>query len=265
MAYAEYAVAPAHTTFKVPKNMSFEEASTIPLVSLTAAISLFRRQGFAAPWEPEDADKTGKPLLVYAATSALGTFMIKLAKLARVGHITAIGGGSSTYLKTLLDAQDVFLDYRLGMDKVKQDVLRTVEDRKLTLMHAVDAFSEKGSWVGVSQMMHGGILSVFSGANRYADAGIPGNVQILYTYVGTGHEGAYKPGMPKQPSAEDAHGDVQFAGEFFNWIEAALQQGKFSGHPFEVVPEGLDGVAEGLNRLKNGQARGKKLVYRIRG
>lgn len=264
-AYAEYAVAPAHTTFKISESIGFEEASTIPLVSLTAAITLFRRQGFTAPWEPKDAGKNNVPLLVYAATSALGTFMIKLAKMAGIGPIIAIGGGSSTYLKTLLDEQDVFLDYRSGLDKVKQGVYRTTKDRKLALTHAVDAISEKESWVGVSQMMDGGILSVFSSVNRYDDAEIPGNVQVLYTYVGTGHEGAYRPGMPKQPSAKAARGDVQFAGEFFNWLEVVLQQGKFSGHPFEVIPGGLDGVAEGLTRLRNGQARGKKLVYQIDG
>ncbi|KAI1628971.1 chaperonin 10-like protein [Exophiala viscosa] len=262
-AYAEYATAPEHTIFKIPESMTFEEASTIPLVSLTAAITLFRRQGFAAPWKPEAADKNDKPLLVYAATSALGTFTIRLAKLAGIGPIIAIGGGSSAYLSTLLDMQDVLLDYRSGMDKVKQDVRQVVEDRKLSLTHAVDAFSENGSWVDVSQMMDGGILSVFSGANKYDDAGIPGNVQVLYTYVGTGHDGAYKPGMPKQPSAEDAQEDVDFAVGFFKWLEMVLRQGKFSGHPFEVIPGGLDGVAEGLNRLRDGQVRGRKLVYQI--
>ncbi|KAK4943185.1 hypothetical protein LTR10_017209 [Elasticomyces elasticus] len=262
-AYAEYASAPAHTVFKIADSMSFEEASTIPLVSLTAAITLFSRQELVAPWDQQTAAQNSKPLLVYAATSALGTFIIKLAKLAGSGPIIAIGGGSSAYLNTLLDKQDVFLDYRSGMDKVKQDVRQIVEDRKLELFHAVDAFSEKGSWVDVSQMMDGGILSVFSGAKRYDDAGIAGDVQVLYTYVGTGHDGAYKPGMPKQPSAEDARGDINFAGGFFNWLGTVVRQGTFSGHPFEVIPGGLDGVAEGLNKLKNGQARGKKLVYQI--
>ena len=51
-AYAEYAVAPAHTAFLIPSNVSFEEASTVPLVATTAAITLFRRHAFPPPWSP---------------------------------------------------------------------------------------------------------------------------------------------------------------------------------------------------------------------
>lgn len=264
-AYAEYAVAPAHTVFKIPSAMRFEEASTIPLVSLTAGITLFRRQGFAAPWTPEAVEKNGQPLLVYGATTALGTYAIKLAKVAGIGPIIAIGGRSSQYLRTLLTEHDVFLDYRSGMDKAREDIGHIAKGKNLKLLNAIDAFSASGTWVEVSQMLDGGVLSVFSGANKYDEAGIRTGVRIVYTYVGTGHEGAYKPGMPKQPAAEDAQGDVNFAEEFFIWLVEMLEQGKYSGHPYEIVPGGLRGVAEGLNRLCHGQAEGKKLVYVVGG
>lgn len=113
-AYAEYAVAPAYTVFAIPGDMGFEEASTIPLVSLTAAITLFRRQGFAAPWDLDlgpdqecaDKNKNKKPLLLYGATAALGTYIVKLAKMAGIGPIIAIGGGSSEYVRSLLDLDE---------------------------------------------------------------------------------------------------------------------------------------------------------------
>jgi NADPH:quinone reductase-like Zn-dependent oxidoreductase len=77
-AYAEYAIAPEHTTLLIPDRMSFEEASTIPLVSATAALTLFRRQGYTAPWQPDAQEMNQKkPLLVYAATTSLGTYTIK--------------------------------------------------------------------------------------------------------------------------------------------------------------------------------------------
>ncbi|KAL6244670.1 hypothetical protein RBB50_008198 [Rhinocladiella similis] len=261
--YAEYAVAPAHTVFVIPHDMSFEEGSTIPLVSLTAAITLFRRQGFAAPWDRESPYRNKKPLLLYGATTALGTYTIKLAKMAGIGPIIGIGGGSSEYVLSLLDEQDVFLDYRSGMEKVKRDVGSFAKQHNWKLLNGIDAFTEKQTWVDVSQMLDGGILSVFSSANSYDESAIPENVQIVYTYVGTGHEGAYKPGMPKQATSKDTEGDVDFAGKFFDWVGEMCREGRFSGHSFEVVPHGLRGVADGLNRLKNGQARGKKLVYTI--
>lgn len=263
-AYAEYATAPAHTVFRIPEFVSFAEGSTIPLVSLTAALTLFRRQGFAAPWEPNAEDLNRMPLLVYAATTALGTYAVKLAKLAGVGPVIAIGGGSSGYLKDVLDSHDFFLDYRSGMERVKKDVAQIVSENHLSLNHAIDAFNEDESWVHIAQLLNsGGKVSVFSGALKYEEEAIPKHVQIIYTFVGTGHEGAYRPGMPKQPPVEEAQGDIEFANKFFSWTEDVLQQATYTGHPYEVIPGGLEGVSEGLNRLRSGKAAGKKFVYEI--
>lgn len=267
-AYAEYAVAPEHTTFHVPENVSFEEASTIPLVSATAALTLFRRQGYTPPWEPRAMveNKARGPLLIYAATTSLGTYATKLAKAAGIGPIIAIGGGNSTYLKTLLDSErgDVFLDYRSGMENVKDRVKQLVQERAWTLKNGLDAFSAGETWVHVSQMLHaGGTLSVFSGVNRYDEPTIPSDVTVVYTFVGTAHDGRYRPSMPRQPNAEGVKGDVEFTGRFFGWVEEMLKEGTFEGHPFELVPGGLEGVEDGIERLRNGSAGGKKLVYQV--
>ncbi|EXJ64625.1 hypothetical protein A1O7_00962 [Cladophialophora yegresii CBS 114405] len=265
-AYAEYAIALEHTALHIPDSMSFEEASTIPLVSLTAGLTLFRRQGYLAPWQPGAQEKNQrKSLLVYAATTSLGTYAIKLAKLAGIGPIVAIGGGSSDYVKGFLETpQDAFLDYRTGLETLRENVKRLTEERHLHLRNGLDAVNEHESWVQVSQMLHGGgRLSVFSGARKYDEQAIPKDVDIVYTFVGTAHEAKYRPSMPKQPSVEDVQGDPAFAGEFFVWLEDMLRQGKYSGHPFEVISGGLNGVSEGLNRLRNGQAGGRKFVYQI--
>ncbi|KAJ9609029.1 hypothetical protein H2200_006800 [Cladophialophora chaetospira] len=112
-------------------------------------------------------------------------------------------------------------------------------------------------------LQRGSRLSVFSGARKYDEEGIPNDVEVIYTFVGSGHEGKYRPTMPKQPPTEEAQGDVEFAGKFFEWLEEMLKQGKYPGHAFEVIPGGLNGVAEGLNRLRSGQSGGKKFVYQI--
>lgn len=268
-AYAEYAVAPAHTIMRIPATMSYEEAATIPLVTTTAALTLFRRQGFLAPWEVSTAaagKHNSRPLLIYAASTSLGTYLVKLAKLAGIGPIIAIGGDSSDYLKKHLDgkAGDVFLDYRSGILKVQQAVKAILDEKGLTLKNAIDAYSDKASWVSISQMLTAeGKLSVFSGANRYDESEIPASVEVIYTFVGTAHEGAYKPGMPKQPPSEQALGDIAFSKQLFGWLEEMIAQGKFEGHPFEVIPGGLEGVADGLNMLRDGKAAGRKLVYHV--
>ncbi len=119
-AYAEYAIAPAHTTFHIPDSISFEEAATIPLVSLTAALTLFRRQNLPPPWNPLPTGSRPLPLIVYGASSALGMYAIKLARLSNIHPIIAIGGASSEHILTLLDhiVGDTFIDYRNGVERM---------------------------------------------------------------------------------------------------------------------------------------------------
>ena len=262
-AYAEYAVAPAWTTVKIPDEMVWEEAATLPLVLGTAGLTLFRRLGFCAPWE-ESAIKEngGKALLVYGASGALGTAVVKLAKLSGL-RVIAVGGRSSGYVKGLLGKEDFFVDRANGMTAIMEELEVAVKERGWNISHAVDCVSEEESWIGVSYMMNAGKLSVVSGKNRYDDPCINPDVKVVYTYVGSLHTGKYLPAMPKQPSEQEAKDDTEFARTFYEWVELMLVEGKLEGHPYETVSGGLEGVVDGLNRLKAGDARGRKFVYRI--
>lgn len=272
-AYAEYALAPATTTCHIPDSMSFEEASTIPLVSTTAALTLFRRQNFPSPWSKTSQTSSTTPLIIYSASSSLGSFAVKLARLSNIHPIIAIAGSSASYVAKLLDTAkgDVLLDYRVGKAQLISQVRSHLESLGgLKAHHAFDCFSGHESWVPLSQMLDPSppsgvrnIVSVVSGAGKYDSPDIPASVEIVYTYVGTVHSGAYLPHMPKQASKEDAEEDPEFVKAFFAWLEGALQRQEFVGHPFDVVPGGLRGVEEGLRRLRMGETGGKKMVYRI--
>lgn len=50
---------------------------------------------------------------------------------------------------------------------------------------------------------------------------------------------------------------------FSRYLTRALQNGSFSGHPFEVRPRGLEGVEEALKDLKAGKASATKYIFRI--
>ena len=155
------------------------------------------------------------------------------------------------------------MDYRQGLELMMTEVRKKLGPLKAT--HALDAISANESWVPLAKMVDfpGGQVSVVSGANDY-DVNIPTGVEIKYTYVGTAHYGAYKTGMPKQPADKEVvHSDREFAFVFLRYISRMLAKGEFEGHPTEVIPGGLDGVQEGLRRLKNGEARGFKFVYRV--
>lgn len=58
-AFAEYIVVPADLVWRIPGNMSFEEAASMSLCGLTAAQGLFFRLGLDAPFEWDDDSDEG--------------------------------------------------------------------------------------------------------------------------------------------------------------------------------------------------------------
>jgi NADPH2:quinone reductase len=266
-AYAEYAIAKASTTFHIPEHTTFEEAATIPLVTFTAGQILYQRLGLPLPWQTTTtAKRTAIPLIVYGASSALGGFVIKLAKLSNIHPILAVAGGSAQYVREeLLEPErgDRLFDYRAGEDVWTAQVTEALGPDKC--YHAVDCISDHGSWAHVAKPLAKDgpgkpKLSVVSGRHKYDDVG--DDVQVLLTYVGSLHEGKYPPTLPHSPEDEEAEGDKWFGFILSRFIAKLLVEGRFSGHPYDVIPGGLNGVGDGLKRLHEGKSGGKKLVYR---
>lgn len=284
-AYAEYAVVPSHTAFLIPDNVSFEgkcltsrrvsgnfsnfftEASTIPLTMLAAALPLFRRQSLPAPWMRRSSNAPPLPLIIYGASSALGCFAVKLALLANIHPLIAICGSTTSYISSLLKPElgDTIVDYRQGVDRMKANVKEALKG--VVARNALDAISENGTWIPLSQMvdpMDGQVSVVQGGGHKYDEPEIPPGVQISYTYVGSAHYGKFLPGMPKQPDDSDTVcADVDFAYVMMRYVARALATGEFTGHPVETIAGGLDGVETGLQKLQRGEARGVKYIYRI--
>lgn len=57
--------------------------------------------------------------------------------------------------------------------------------------------------------------------------------------------------------------DQEFGLVYFRWFWRALKDGLFRGHPFEIVPGGLNGVEKGLKDLKAGKNKATKYIFQI--
>ncbi|KAH9214568.1 chaperonin 10-like protein [Leptodontidium sp. 2 PMI_412] len=236
--YAEYAIAWGYTTFYLPKHTSFEEAATIPLAALTAAVVLYRELALPCPWTPAT---TSIPLVIYGGSTAVGSFAIKLAQ------------NSSHYVETLIDRSkgDTIIDYRDGMEnvikKIQEAIKATGHDE---VRHSIDA------------------AIVQTSADTLKAVVAPGG-QIIFTYH---NEFDVSPAVGSQPTVGMVHGRIgnQPVGDarelgyiFCRYFTRALQLGTFSGHPYEVREGGLEGVEQALKDLKEGKASATKYVIRI--
>ncbi|KAF4948718.1 hypothetical protein FSARC_13654 [Fusarium sarcochroum] len=258
--FAEYAIAPTSTTFHIPLYTTFEEASTIPLAGLTAAYGLFDTLGLPAPWSASKPDNG--PLVIHGAGTAIGAFAIKLANAAQIHPIIATAGNSIDFVRGLLrpDKGDVLIDYRQPRDKLVAEI-----------QSAISAASQKPAWFGLD------------GATN--QDGAPEYTGVLKDALGT------QPGLEAFPSRKPRIATVQgrskvtgsVEGDYINVMLAhtgsdyqkcfahqvsrlfayGLAQGWLTGHPTEVLEGGLAEIGPGLERLKNGQVHGKKLVVKV--
>ncbi|KAJ5701109.1 hypothetical protein N7488_008657 [Penicillium malachiteum] len=247
--YAEYAIAREHTTFHLPSKTSFEEAATIPLAAMTAAVGLYQKLSLPLPWNPASESL---PLIVYGGATAVGAFALKFAKLSEIHPVIVVAGKGSAFVETLIDRSkgDTIIDYREGDEAVRAQIKAAAGGRPIH--HAFDAVSEKGSYQNL-----GAVLSAPAKITTVlpADPGyeVPAGLNIAQTNVGCVHSAT----EGKQV------GDIEFGAAFFRFIGRGLAQGWFSGHPYEVRSGGLAGLEGGLQDLAAGKASAVKYVVRI--
>ncbi|KAF1816704.1 GroES-like protein [Eremomyces bilateralis CBS 781.70] len=240
--YAEYAVAWQHTTFHIPKTTTFEEASTLPLAAMTAAVGLYQRLGLPVPWRPATAPT---PLVIYGAASAVGAFTLQFALKSNIHPLICVAGRGASFVESLIDRSkgDTVVDYRSGDEAVVKGIRDALQGQKL--QYAYDAVSEHGSYQNLGQVLepNGKITLVLMGKKF---EGIPATVEQSITKVAVVH-----------------NEEKDFGYVFFRLIGKGLADGWFKPHPHEVRKGGLAGIEGALTDLLDGKASAVKYVFRI--
>jgi len=123
-----------------PKNLSMEEAASIPLVGLTAWQTLVERAGL----------RKGQKVFIQAGSGGVGTFAIQLAKHLGAAVATTASAASADLVKGL--GADVVVDYRKDdFDKVLSgyDVVLNSQDAK-TLEKSLAVLKPGGKLISIS-------------------------------------------------------------------------------------------------------------------
>ncbi len=109
--FAEYSLADANRTFRIPEPMDFNTAATVPVVYQTSLFALQERASLQA----------GEWLLVHAGASGVGTSAIQIGK-AFGAQVIATAGGRDKLDFCLKHRADHALDYTdpSWVDQVKQ-------------------------------------------------------------------------------------------------------------------------------------------------
>ncbi|KAK9334105.1 chaperonin 10-like protein [Lipomyces starkeyi] len=244
--FAEYAIAYAYTTFHIPASVTFEEASTVPLASLTAAYGLWEALCLPTPWRPAPTEEI--PVLVYGASTSVGIFAIKLAKLAGIGPIIGVAGSGS---QVALEAgADFIVDYRNNSDI--SGSIRSFLKSGQKLLYAWDTVSEHGSYHHAIHALEPGLeskLCLILPSRKFEDID---KTTTNFTVV----------------SVANAHDENaarrDFAYIFYRQLTKWFQEGKFTGHRVDIVEGGLAGIEGALIDLKAGRVSASKKIFRIK-
>lgn len=126
--------------------------------------------------------------------------------------------------------------------------------------YAFDAVSEHNSYQNISRVLssNGGKITLVLPPKAGA---IPDHIEQLLTLVGTVHKDV-------DPKSEEGKAGIKTGGKevgflFSRLFSRWLEEGWFAGHPYEVVPGGLNGVEQALTNLKKGVNSATKYVFRI--
>ena len=123
-----------------PKNLSMEEAASIPLVGLTAWQALVENAGL----------KKGQKIFIQAGSGGFGTFAIQLAKHLGATVATTAGASSSELVKGL--GADIVIDYKKDdFEKILSfyDVVLNSQDAK-TLAKSLSVLKPGGHLISIS-------------------------------------------------------------------------------------------------------------------
>jgi D-arabinose 1-dehydrogenase-like Zn-dependent alcohol dehydrogenase len=113
-AYAEYIKSAWDVTFRVPDNISAQQAASAPIPLLTACQAFYLRMRLPFP----DADNSavrGKWILIWSGSTAVGQYAIQLAKLAGLKIATTASPAKHELVKSL--GADFVVDYKVGQTR----------------------------------------------------------------------------------------------------------------------------------------------------
>ncbi|KAJ5390774.1 Protein TOXD [Penicillium cataractarum] len=246
-AFAEYIVAKGDLQTKIPDNLSFQEAATLGVGIVTVGQGLYQSLKLALPTEPI---KDSTPILIYGGSTATGTLAIQFAKLSGYKVLTTCSPHNFDLVRSL--GADAVFDYK---DPQSAAEIRKQTDNNLKLVFDCISLEPSAKFCEAAISTDGGEYS--SLLNVKADReNVNSRFTLGYTAVGE----AFKFGDIPFPAKPE---DKAHAEKFVAIAESVLAQGKVKVHPPKVGKDGLKGVLEGLQLLKEDKVSGEKLVYNV--
>ncbi|CAG8735563.1 29385_t:CDS:2 [Gigaspora margarita] len=233
-AFAEYTLLDASTTYKKPPHITFEEAATIPVGSLTAGLALFDSLNLPPPsggpqWFKEEF------ILIWGGASSVGSNAIQLAVNIGLTVITTASPKNHEYLRELGAAYT--FDYN-APDVVDQ-IKKASQGR---LKYAFDTIGSKTASLGAQALGTNGKIACIS----FEPVETREDVEVTRVALAT----VYR--RPKDY--------LKVTNRILKEVEALLLERRLRPSNVTTLPGGLDGLPSALEKMKKGVSATKLVI-----
>lgn len=241
-AFQNYTVVAENMTAPIPDNITFEQASVIPLTYTTAAAGLYQKSHLGLPHPTLDPKPTGQTLLIWGGATGVGACAIQMARSSGYEVFATASPHNFDFVKNLGAAQ-VF-DYKDA--NVVNDIIKAFDGKTCAGAYVAiqggDAL-EKG--IEIVGNVSGESKAVACVLASIKDEVRGNNVRvngIFATTIGQNEVGK---------------------AVFNDYLGKALASGKFvPAPPAEVVGKGLESIQDAMGILSKGVSA-KKIVVSL--
>jgi len=243
--FQQYVLVDVPLIAKIPDNVTFDQASTIPLAFSTAAIGLYQEKrerggaGLIAPWVDGGRGKyAGQAIYISGGASSVGQYALQLAKLSGFSTIITTASARNEDYCRAAGATHV-IDYRTVPYSSLPAVVKEITKGPVGIIY--DAIStpesQRADWE-ILEPNGSLVLTLPPAVNEPK-----GSRWVVLTY-----------------GAVRDHGHSEFGREMYAALPGLIADGSIKSNNVELVAEGLKGIPAALERLASGRVSGVKLV-----
>lgn len=257
-AFAEYLKIDGDLAWKIPAEVSDEQATTYGVSASTAMLALNLHLGLPRPGQVnstqnQNTSTSNVPptILIYAGSTSVGLFAIQRAKKAGYTVVTTASPRSFDLVRRF-GADGVF-DYR--SPTASEEITKAYPD----ITQAMDCISEGHSTSFCAQVLknRGGKVVVLLDRGKSTTPGVEYDLIMLYTVFGRDFAWL-QPVGPKFPAKPS---DREHYARFIESLPALAKE--YQTPPITIIDGGIPSIVGGLDQLRQGKVSGGKLVVRM--
>ncbi|KAK7438605.1 hypothetical protein VKT23_017939 [Stygiomarasmius scandens] len=239
--FQQFARAHAEVVARIPDKISYSQAASIPLSLAAAAVGLYAKQPSGIGLNPSfdvSINYSSQVALVIGGSSSVGQYAIQLLRYAKFGSIIAYASAHQFERLKSFGATECIDRKRVSFADLPATVKKLTE---FPIKVVYDAISTKESERAGYDILADDGNMVITGVQSSIDS------KKILAVFGSVHT--------PPPNRE-------FGKEMYKNLTKLLEDGVIVPAKVEDLPNGLKGVNDGLERLKNNQVSGIKLIAR---